>query len=370
MPYFNSIYNEYEEYNEFNDDDSISMFHTQQNSQLIENNNRELLMRKLEESKLKKNPELRLSGKTINHLPEELKTFDWITTLIIEVTEIKKIDHNLPPNMKIFICKYNTIPIFDCSVLPDSVNSISFQYNETEVISNLKDGIVNLDVSQNKLRCIDGELSNSLVKLNVNENKNFRFTQNLPNSLEELFANGTEITSIDNFNEGLKKLHTCRCNKLETIQKIPSTLKEWRNFSSGTKEILCALPHGMTHFDMYHNWLTKCPDLPDTMIDVDLSSNDLEEIPHFFPTIKKIDLKQNSKISHDDIETLRKEMPTVTIVFDFNRQYNQHTYHHNYQNYHNNNYFNHQNKRNNIMFKPEFAKDDPNVVVLTKTYVL
>lgn len=374
---------------DFDDDDdndnlNVSLF-TSHHRALVTVDNRELFRRKLDESKTTQNHELRLNGKFVDHLPEELKLFTWVTIMTIETTDIKQLTDNLPPNLTKLVCRYNNMRILDCSVLPDSVISLTYQNNNTTEIVGLKDSILELDISNNMLRELSCMLPANIVRLCVSNNKLFQFNQLFPDSLKELVANDTCIKSIDDFNDNLEKLSTCRCH-IPVVKKFPANLKEWKNFVSRTEEIQCEFPHGMTHLDMFNNQLVKCPTLPDTMMDVDLSSNNLMEIPEFFPTMTKIDLKQNKNLKAEDLQTLQKEMPGVNIMYDSFKQniysntddewatdydyygYQRPTYVHNNGNYYQNNNYKPQ---TTWVWKPEFDTDtDPDVVVLNKTYIL
>jgi hypothetical protein len=355
----------------------MSLFTTHHRA-LVTVDNKELFRRKLEESKTSKNCELKLNGKFVDHLPEELKSFEWVTVLYLETTDIKVLTDNLPPNLTKFVCKFNNMRVFDASVLPDSVISIIYQNNNTLDVVGLKDGILELDISNNMLKELSCKIPPNIIRISVSNNKLFQFSQPLPDSLKELVANDTCIRSIDDLNDNLEQLSTCRCN-IPIVKKFPNSLKQWKNFVSHTEEIQCEFPKGMTHLDMFNNNLTKCPTLPDTMVDVDLSSNNLEEIPEFFPTLGKIDLKQNKRLKADDIQTIQKEMPTVNILYDSFKQtiytddewgtdYDYYGYKPPTYNYANKVY-NHSNTTS-FVWKPEFGESDPDVVILNKTYIL
>lgn len=369
---------------DFDDDDNdqlnVSLF-SYHHRALVAVDNKELFRRKLEESKTTQHCELKLNGKFVDHLPVELKLFTWVTIMTIETTDIRELTDNFPPNLTKLICRYNNMRLLDGSVLPDSLISLSYQNNNTVEIVGLKDGILELDISNNMIRDLGCMLPENLIKLCVSNNKLFQFNQPLPDSLKELIANDTSIKSIDNFGDNLEKLSTCRCH-IPIVKKFPANLKEWKNFVSRTEDIQCDFPQGMTHLDMFNNQLIKCPALPDTMTDVDLSSNDLMEIPEFFPTMQKIDLKQNKKLKPEDFHILQKEMPCVNILYDSFKQntysstddewstdcdyygYQRPTYVHNYAT----NYYK---PTPAFVWKPEFDTDnDPDVVVLNKTYIL
>lgn len=374
---------------------NISMFTN--NRALVVIDNKELFDRKLEENKVTQNSELNLNGKFIDHLPEELKLYTWVTIMSIETTEIKSLTENLPPNLKKLIVRSNNIKLLDGSVLPDSLKSLIFQNNNACEIVGLKDGLLELDVSNNLLKELGCKFPTTLTKFAVSNNKMFQLNQLFPDSLKELVANDTNIKSIDDFNDNIEKISTCRCY-IPIVKKFPANLKEWKNYVSNTHTIECKFPEGMTHLDMFNNSLSKCPIIPNTMIDVDLSNNDLEEVPEFFPTLQKIDLKQNKKLKAEDIQIIQKEMQGVNILYDSFKQniyssvdddweseygnynfngghYKPHYVHNNYANNYENNYGNNYGNSYTIRaqssyWKPEFADSDPDVVPLNKTYVL
>lgn len=346
--------------------------------------NAELFRRKLEESKTTKNPELKLNGKFIDNLPEELKTFTWVLTLVIETTDIREITDCLPPNLVKFVCRFNNIRLFDASVLPTSVISLVYQNNQTHEIVGLHNDLIEVDVSNNILQKFSCKLPQNMTRLVVTNNKMFTLDQDLPDSMIEFIANDTGIRNIDNLNDNLEKLSTCRCF-IPVVNKFPAKLKEWKNFVSNTREIKCDFPKTMTHLDMFNNQLTQCPVLHESIIDVDLSNNNLDEIPEFKNPAIKIDLKQNPKIKAEDIKTLQKEMPSANILYDSHRQT---TYDWNSDDYYGGRYYanqtatnysnysgNYWNGSTNYQFpkstyKPEFSEDDPDVVIFKKTYVL
>jgi hypothetical protein len=389
----------FEDVDDDNDNDTYnSLFANYNNKALVVIDNKELLRRRLDENLMTKNHELRLTGKFVDHLPEELKEFTWVTTLFLETTDLKSINDNLPPNIKKFICKFNKIRIFDASVLPTSVISIVHQNNDTMELVGLNEGLIEIDVSSNALKEISCPIPSTTVKLAISGNKIFMKLPDLPDSVRDFLANDTSIHNIDSLNDNVQCLSTCRCN-IQFVNKLPANLKEWKSFVSQIEEIRCTLPIGMTHLDLFNNSLIRIPPFPESMVDVDLSNNSLEEIPEFKSNLEKIDLKQNSQIEMNDIQRLRAEMPNVNILYEpsrssitysdvdyFGGEYAQGrsnnygtqsygtqsygTQSYGTQSYGTQSYCTQYKPKNTYKFISEFVETNPDVVILNKTYLL
>jgi len=352
----------------FDDDDYGMSLFSSNNRALVVVSDEELFARKLEECEKNRNNELKLNGKFVNNLPEILKTFDWVTTMTLENTELNALTDNFPPNLIKLTCKHNNIKNLDASVLPDNLEILIYQHNNTTKITGLKNGIKELDVSNNMLFNINCEYPQNLTKLCVSNNKMYEPKLPFPDSLIEFIANDTNIRSIDNFGDNIEKLSTCRC-VIKTVKKIPKNIKEWKNFVSRTQKIMCEFPEGMTCLDLFNNELEICPKLPKSMIDVDLSNNNLEEIPEFHENMKKIDFKQNSKLKTEDFKTIEKEMPNVNILYDTETNNDWSTNYNYYENYRPTYYK--PNYRNNFgNWNRNNDENDPDVIILKKTYVL
>ena len=326
------------------------------------------LKKQLEKNKESKNEVLELEGNNIDELPEDLKNYTWVKVLILESTNIKTITNNLPPNLNKFICKYSSIKSFDASVLPDCVTMLIFIHNNTSEITGLKEGLLEINLSDNIIRELKSDIPTTTIKLVMSHNKLLFTSPIIPDSVREYYINETSITNIDDLNDNIEILHTCRCN-ISEVNKLPSELIDWKCFVSQVEKINCKWPSKMKKLDLFNNLLEEIEELPESLVEADLSNNEFEEIPIFHSAAKSIDLKQNNKIKLEDFEELLKKFPSVNILYDRPKKFQTMNDMHFLNNFSPEYMFNHNNNAPIVSFS-RFNDDDPNYVPLDKTYVL
>lgn len=353
---------------EFDEDDNSEYIDL--NSFFDNNRSSESIEQILENNKRTKCTELKLYGNDVHNIPDVLKEYYWVDTLILDSTNITVITDDLPPNLKKFICKLSHIPEFDASVLPNSVTSLVYTHNNTTQITGFKNGLIEIVLSNNFFKKINCKIPSGVVKLILSGNALLSASPELPESLIEYNINNTGITSIDNLPDEIEILYTCKCN-IEIVNKLPKNLKVWKNFVSQTEKINCEFPVSLKSLDLYNNFLSEVPELGPNIVDVDLGDNDLILIPKCYPTIKSIDLKQNNKLKTSDVEKLKKEIPHATILYDDPN---------NFATFNCSNYFPYNSNYSSSVYQPQinfsrsainkFDKNDPNTVVFKKTYLL
>jgi len=312
--------------------------------------------------------DLKITGKNINEIPNGLSEFDWLETLTIEHSGIHTLN-NLPPNIKELVCQYNKINILDGSTIPDSVNILTFTHNYTIEVVGLKEGIIELNLSSNKLKQINCKIPSTVTTLNVSSNSFLNELPQFGDNLRVFNMAHTLIYDINDINDNVQILDSCNCH-INKVNKLPKDLIIWKSYSSNISEIECEFPLNLTELDLFNNCLSEIPDLPDTIKSVDLNKNELQKIPKFPFTAESVDLKNNPKLDVKLLEEIEKSMIDGKLSYDMPRTEFR------YQNYNNYNNFNKIPKnmfRNNFglpISSENYSESNPHYIPLYKTYCL
>jgi hypothetical protein len=318
-----------------------------------------------------KSKEFKLTGQNITKIPEEMGTFDWLETLIIEHSSVNFLN-NLPPNITKLECKYNKIEILDGSTIPDKVHTLIFTNNNTFEVVGLKSGLRELSISSNKLKKISCSIPATITNLDLSGNK---FLNELPltgDNLRVLNINDTAIHNIDNLNDNIQFLETCRCH-LETIKKLPKDLISWKSYIANIKTIECEFPQNLTELDLFNNSLTKIADLPDTLKIADLSNNELTDIPKFPLTVNSIDFKKNEKLDNKLLKQIEESLVGGKILYDYDITNYKYTNFLNNNTERNGNFWIFNFPKTNLQFNnfgEIYSKSNPHYIPLEKTYCL
>jgi hypothetical protein len=207
------------------------------------------------------------------------------------------------------------LKLFNCKILPESLEEFIFSNNNTIGIVGFKEGLKYINLSANDFKIIYSEFPQSLEKLDISKNTNlcqlpkierclnlksidFSYTQisnmdNLPDSVEELFANNTNMKTISKFPNELLIFNACHANISEIKTNFPNNLKE---------------------FDVYFNNIEVLPNFPDSIENIDLSNNNLKLLPFFPETTSLIDLTNND-FNTEKIKQLKEEYKSTSIIF-------------------------------------------------------
>ena len=274
----------------------------------------EILKNLMNECICDRSKDLKITGENIDKIPNELCEFDWLETLTIERSNICVLD-NLPPNIKTLNCYYNKIKILDGSIIPDSVNILTFTHNSTIKVVGLKDGIRELNLSSNKLIQINCKIPSTVLTLDVSFNGFLNVLPQFGDHLRVLNIASTSIHNIDDMNDGVQILDSCKCN-FDKINKLPKDLIIWKSYTSDISEINCEFPLNLIELDLFNNCLKKVPILPNTIKSIDLARNGLTEIPIFPFTVESVDLKDNPGLDVKLLEEIETKLIDGKLLYD------------------------------------------------------
>lgn len=141
--------------------------------------------------------------------------------------------------------------------LPNFLEHLNLSTNNINFISNLPDGLITLDLANNNLQTIP-VLPFGLERLYLSNNK-IKYIDSIYDhtNLDILSLTNNEITSIDKLPHSLSTLYLCH-NKINSICELPPYIKDFRCVDNQLKEL---------------------PELPMTLMNIDLDCNPIEHIP-------------------------------------------------------------------------------------------
>ena len=240
-------------------------------------------------------------------------------SITIDSTSIEFIEY-VPPNVKKVIIKNNNnLQFFDASILPDCLTILNCFNNNIKEIIGLKNGIDDLNLSANSFIEINCEIPESVTMLDISGNSKLKYIPKLYNNGENIKIinmSNTSITTIDHLHDNIIKIEACRCN-ISVINKLPKNLINLKAYISTIEAINCEFPEFIEEVDLYNNSIISCSSFPKTIKYVDLSYNNLTEIPKVHEDAEgKIDIKFNKFLNQSDIIKFISDHPKLEILHD------------------------------------------------------
>jgi len=234
------------------------------------------LTRLLHLNKISKSPILKLSDINLVEFPD-LSELTWITDLDVSKNFVTSIRHQLlPPNLTRLDLSHNKIVYFINVIIPKTL--VFLYLNNNQLISfngRQYESIKYLDVSNNGINYIT--FPPNLEHAIINNNKLTRSpSQNLPSTLITLDLGKNKLTDVPNFNSNLKTLLL--------------------NDNELSRALFISLPLMLSTLDLSNNELTKFPNLNINLKTLLLSGNNLDEIPKITVQLEKLDISNNISI--------------------------------------------------------------------------
>lgn len=298
-----------------------------------------------------------------------LSKYVWLKKLKIYGSMITKINKkSLPPNLEILNLSNNDI---------DSISPL-------DIHSNIKV----LLLHQNNIKMFDGEGFDNIIKLDISSNNMIHFNsfpknvkecrliynelEKLPEfnkALEILDVSENDITSIPKIHKGLIELDVSG-NKIKEFPLLSDTITKFVFDNNEISKIDKKLPSSLEYLDGEGNLIEKIDTvLPAGLLEINLSSNRLENMIDLPGEILKVNLSDNIikeikiedvpysltyfDISRNEIKDIPEELckRSLNILYSennitspnyYNGGYNNNKHHNNWNNIYNNrsNYYN------------------------------
>ncbi|ARF08868.1 hypothetical protein Catovirus_1_918 [Catovirus CTV1] len=238
-------------------------------------------------SETTKNCELDLSDYRMNRLPKKLKSFVWLTKLIVSKCGLISLE-NLPPNLVELEASYNKINYIGKIDWPESLQRVLLDNNV----------IMTIDYLPPKLKC-----------LGLSKNKISNFLTVTPHTLELLDLSKNLLKKVPHLNDGIKGLDISE-NYIEDVNTLPDTI-EMLDCSKNEIKYITFLPKNITHFTASNNKITSVVNLPDNIQTIDLSNNQLSYIS-LKDSCKNVDLSNND-IRYFNCYNLPKDLECLNL---------------------------------------------------------
>lgn len=245
----------------------------------------------LEGNSLAKNERMSIDGYKLNEIPD-LSKYEWLIKLSLQNNSITNIRGDyLPPNLEELDLQRNDIKELDIDKPIKSLKILDLSYNDiTEFDSSLFPNLTHLDLQNNKLT----EFLNyppNLIELNIAGNS-IDELGDFPEHLSNLLCECNNLDKLPQMNEELTDVDFDQ-NEFTEFPEFPDSVVNI-NFNYNKIESIESLPEKLEYLSIFDNEISKinCV-LPEPLIELDLSSNSLTEMPGLPPNIKKVDISNN-----------------------------------------------------------------------------
>jgi Leucine-rich repeat (LRR) protein len=235
--------------------------------------------------------------------------------------------------------------------------SISFRGHGLERVPRLAPGVTDLDLSENHIREIDGDIPDSVTRLGLSYNP-LTSVRNLPRNLRNLDLGYCPITGIPQLPDGIstlclygidrvRKIDNIPANvkwlgiygklierieglptaleelyfgdlparKITKLENLPSTLQRLHVVWQSIKRIE-NLPDGLRYLSLFQNEITTMEGIPDSVEVVELTGNDVRRIRAIPKSCRKLFLTGVHKYKEDQLDQMREVLArgdTMTI---------------------------------------------------------
>jgi hypothetical protein len=258
----------------------------------------------INESFITRSQQLIIISVHLDSLPDVLNQMDWIKTLTVincGLSELK----NIPPKLEVFKCKRNNIPILDGKMLPTTIKELEFEDNKTEVAINLHNGLLYISLADNKLKEL--ETPPSVTKINLKGNQ-FEKEPVLNDGILEIQLSNNPLTSVDAIQKSVMVLDVCR-TKLTEINSFPPSIMTFKAYLCNIVKITAPFPESIEELDLYKNNLEDIPELPPRLTTADLSGNKLKVLKNIPDTVRHLDITDmKTLVLTDEQKTKLKSM--------------------------------------------------------------
>jgi len=155
----------------------------------------------------------------------------------------------------------------------------------TKLPENLPKGLMQLYCFDNQLTQLPEHLPEGLIQLYCFDNQLTQLPEHLPQGLTELYCQKNQLTQLpEKLPEGLLYLY-CQKNQLTQLpEKLPEGLLYLHCFNNKLTKLPEKLPQGLKYLYCNKNQLEVLPDLPNTLIELCCSDNNLQKN---YPDIEK-----------------------------------------------------------------------------------
>ncbi len=281
------------------------------------------------------NGTLNLMYMALDKIPEEVRNMTHLERINLNGNCIKKItEDELPPNVKVLNLRRNKIDSLEDCHIPESVITLNLSNNQltdfdgsslTKIkvlllnhnnIRNLKfpPNIQSCSVSYNCLTSLE-DFPDTLLSL-IAINNCITALPEINDKLEIINVSQNALTEFPTFPDSVKEIYISHNINFSVLDKpFPSSLNIFKAYESGIDEISAQLPAGLELLDLSGNNLSEVPNLPLCVVSVNLSNNQLVELSDIPDSVEYLDVSHNrlSEIPKDLLEDKKLE-----IIYDNN----------------------------------------------------
>lgn len=241
-----------------------------------------------------------------NTMTKKIQKLTELKSLKIDESELEEIKY-FPPNLEEINISNCTLMHFDTNSAPKSLTVICLENNLLEFFAdgNIFLNLVELNLAYNKLTNIP-LIPPNLKKLNIERNEIEKIENLLESNLEELNISGNEIETLEGLPVTLTKLEISK-NNINIIDL--SNLFKLEYLNANSNDIIMVngeFPESLIHIELAHNQLKSLPDINSNIEVLNISDNQLDNLPKIktLEYIKKLDYNFNENIQKTNSDSL------------------------------------------------------------------
>lgn len=288
-----------------------------------------------------KKSKLELKQNYLKELPD-LRNFTWVKVLNLAGNCLTNIDvEKLPPNLIKLNIKNNNITNQNFDNFPESLEIMLASGNQLESFDGTKlKNLKQLTLMCNKIS--DFKFPPNIMILNLSNNK-LESLEKFPESLKKIDCSSNLIRELPEMNDKLIKINIednhlkeiknlppnlikikCGRNMIDKVVNLPSSLQKINLENNSIEKLDCVLPPSVVLLDMSGNNLIELPDLPNSIEFVDVCRNHIKKLKDVPESVKILDFSDNFIDEIPESLVLRAKYSDIRLIthnnyFDSNK---------------------------------------------------
>ena len=263
----------------------------------------------------------KIENETLEDIPNEIINVSLLNYLEIRNCNLENIT-KIPINLRMLNVKNNKLSNINSDLYPENLKILNVDFNQFENLNFINNKIEKLFISNNLIKTIEfNPKFDKLDFLNISNNKLTCVDFSEFKNLKKLIISNNNIVDIDNLPDQLEVLESSN-NNIYEINKLPNKLKKWISIDGLIQKInLTEFPENLIEINLEDNIIEEIIDMHDNLININLSNNNLKKMFKFnYKTIEYLNITLNEDIEIPNEEILKFKLVNLrnngTILYE------------------------------------------------------